>query len=346
MIPTKGYAAKQAKGALEPFSFERKAPGPKEVLIEIAYCGVCHSDLHKVNNDWGGSAYPLVPGHEIVGIVNKVGKDVKRFKPGDNAGVGCFIDSCRNCEACKDHEEQYCASATWTYGAKLADGLRTYGGYSERIVVNEDFVLTIAKDANLASTAPLLCAGITTYSPLKHWNVGKGQNVGIVGLGGLGHMGLKLAKSFGAKVVAFTHSPKKKEDALRLGADEVIVTSDVASMEKHKGSFDFILDTVSAPHDLNQMLGMLRRNGHYVIVGVPSDPHAVHAFSLIEGRHSLSGSLIGGIKQTQEMLDYCAKKGIVSDVEVIPMQDINKAYERMLKGDVRYRFVIDMKSLK
>jgi uncharacterized zinc-type alcohol dehydrogenase-like protein len=347
-IQSYGYAAHKVKDRLSPFSFVRRSPEPNDILIEILYCGVCHSDIHQVNNDWQGSTFPMVPGHEIVGKVTQVGASVRKFAVGDFAGVGCMVDSCRTCASCKDDEEQYCEKGcTWSYDSPERHiGGQTYGGYSNNIVVSEDFALKISKKADLAATAPLLCAGITTYSPLRHWKVGPGQKVGINGLGGLGHMALKFAKSFGAHVVQFTTSSGKVEDAKRLGASEVILSNRPDEMKKHEGTFDFILDTVSAPHDMNIFLSMLKRNGSHVIVGLPSVPYTVYPFSLIRNRRSFSGSLIGGIRETQEMLDYCASHGIVSDIELISIQKINEAYERVLKSDVKYRFVIDMSTLK
>jgi alcohol dehydrogenase (NADP+) len=346
MIASRGYAAQQASAPLAPFAFERRTPGPKDVQIEIAYCGVCHSDLHQAKNEWGGSFFPMVPGHEIVGVVTAVGSEVTTVAIGDRAGVGCLVDSCRTCASCRDGEEQYCTpGATFTYNSKTPDGGITYGGYANNIVVDEAFVLTIPAALDLAAAAPLLCAGITTYSPLKHWKVGPGQKVGIVGLGGLGHMGLKFAKAFGAHVVQFTTSTSKIADAKRLGADEVVLSNEPNAMQAHAGTFDFILDTVSAPHDLTAFLNLLKRDGTMVLVGVPDVPPVIHPFPLIIARRSLAGSLIGGVAQTQEMLNFCGEHGIVSDVEVIAMDTINVAFERMLKGDVKYRFVIDMATL-
>jgi uncharacterized zinc-type alcohol dehydrogenase-like protein len=342
-----GYAAHSAKAPLAPFSFERREPGPHDVQIEIQYCGVCHSDLHQVLDEWGGSIFPLVPGHEIVGKVVKVGAQVKGFKPGDLAGVGCMVDSCRTCASCGEGLEQYCEKGfVGTYNAKGRDGAITYGGYSNNIVVDEAFTLRISPKLDLAAVAPLLCAGITTWSPLRHWKVSKGQKVGVVGLGGLGHMAVKFAHSFGAHVVLFTTSAGKAEDARRLGADEVVVSRDKAELKKHARSFDFILDTVSAPHDLNALMALVKRDGTMALVGVPPEDPTLRIGYLIFSRRQLGGSLIGGIQETQEMLDYCAEHGIVSDIEVIPMQKINEAYERMLKSDVKYRFVIDIATLK
>jgi len=350
-ISAKGYAAVSASAALAPHSFTRRAPRPQDVQIEILYCGVCHSDLHQVRDEWKSmipTVYPCIPGHEIVGRVVKVGSAVKTLQVGDIAAVGCMVDSCGECESCKAGEEQFCLRfPTFTYNMPdLVSGGVTYGGYSDTIVVNEAFVLRVPTGLDLAGAAPLLCAGITTYSPLRHWNVGKGQKVGVVGLGGLGHMGVKFAHAFGAHTVLFTTSPNKAEDAKRLGADEVVVSKDANEMQKHAGSFDFILDTASANHDLNQYLTLLRRNGTMALVGAPDQPAPVAAFNLILGRRRLAGSAIGGIRETQEMLDFCAQHGITSDVETIPIQKINEAYERLLKADVKYRFVIDMASLK
>jgi uncharacterized zinc-type alcohol dehydrogenase-like protein len=344
---TAGYGAQAANSPLAPFSFARREPLPQDVQLEILYCGVCHSDLHTVRNEWKNITYPVVPGHEIVGRVTAVGSEVKRFKPGDLAAVGCMVDSCRTCPNCQAGLEQYCdVGFTGTYNSpdKFLGGM-TYGGYSKSIVVDQYFVLHIPDKGNLAGVAPLLCAGITTYSPLRHWKVVKGQKVGIVGLGGLGHMGLKLAHAMGAHVVLFTTSASKKEDALRLGADEVVVSKNQNEMDRHLLSFDFILDTVSAQHDLNTYLALLKRDATLTLVGGPEHPPAVEPFSLIFKRRSYAGSLIGGIPETQEMLDFCAQRGITSDVEIIPIQKINEAYERMLRSDVKYRFVIDMASL-
>ncbi len=348
MTTAKAYAAQSATTPLAPYSFERRDPGRLDVQIEILFCGVCHSDLHTVRSEWGPANYPCVPGHEIVGRVTKVGGQVKKFKEGDLAGVGCMVDSCHTCAACKVDLEQFCENGTiFTYNSpdKKSGGF-TCGGYSTSIVVEEAFVLHISDKLDLAATAPLLCAGITTYSPLRHWKVGKGQKVGVIGLGGLGHMGVKLANAMGANVILFTTSPGKTKDALRLGAKDVVVSKNADEMKKHANSFDFILDTVSAKHDINAYLPLLKRDGTLTLVGAPTEPLPVEAFNLIFQRHQLAGSLIGGIKETQEMLDFCAEHGIVSDIEMIPIQNINEAYERMLKSDVKYRFVIDMKSLK
>jgi uncharacterized zinc-type alcohol dehydrogenase-like protein len=347
MSATKVYAAKNATTPLEPWSIDRRDTKPHDVQIEILYCGVCHSDLHTARNEWGGTIYPCVPGHEIVGRVTKVGDHVKKYKVGDLVGVGCLVDSCRECDNCKEGLEQYCSNGmVGTYNGQQKDGSGvTYGGYSKQIVVTEDFVLRVSGKLPLAGVAPLLCAGITTYSPLRHWKVGKGHKVGVLGLGGLGHMGVKLAVSFGAEVTMLSHSPSKEADAKRLGAHNFLLTSDEEKIKAAANYFDFILDTVSAPHDYNTYLTMLNTNGVMVCVGAPSEPAVVPAFNLIFQRRSIAGSLIGGLPETQEMLDYCAEHNIVSDVEVINIKDINESYERMLKGDVRYRFVIDMATL-
>ena len=347
MASTKSYAAQDATTPLAPFTINRRDPKPHDVQIDIKYCGVCHSDLHFARNDWGMTVYPIVPGHEIVGVVTAVGDHVKKFKVGDLAAIGCLVDSCRECDNCKDGLEQYCVNG-WvgTYGGMEKDGSgATHGGYSKNILAHEDFVLRIADKQPLEAIAPLLCAGITTYSPLRHWKIGKGHKVGILGLGGLGHMGVKLAVSMGAEVTMLSHTPSKEADAKRLGAHKFVLTTDEAQAKSVAGYFDFILDTVSAPHDYNMYLGMLKTNGNMVCVGVPPPGEPVAPFNLIFQRRSLAGSLIGGLPETQEMLDYCAEHNIVSDVEVIAMKDINEAYERMLKGDVRYRFVIDMETL-
>jgi uncharacterized zinc-type alcohol dehydrogenase-like protein len=347
MIKTTGYAAEDAATPLAPFSFERREVGSHDVLIEILYCGVCHSDIHQVRNEWGNSIYPMVPGHEIVGRVARVGTGVTRFKEGDLAGVGCFVDSCRVCRNCKEGEEQYCENhLVVTYnGTEKDEKTPTYGGYSSQIVVDENYTLKVPANLPLQNVAPLLCAGITTYSPLRRFKVGPGQKVGVVGLGGLGHMGVKLAASMGAEVTVFSTSPGKEEDARGLGAHHFVVTKDPAKLESLAGQFDFILDTVSASHDLNLYLNLLKREGALVLVGAPEKPLEVHAFSIITNGRTLAGSMIGGIRETQEMLDYCAENNITSDVEVIPIEQITEAYERTVKGDVRYRFVIDMKSL-
>jgi len=345
---TRGYAAASAGAPLRPFEFERRQPGPRDVQIEILFCGVCHSDLHQARDEWGNSTFPMVPGHEIIGRVTQVGSAVTRFRAGDLTGVGCMVDSCRQCAECREGLEQYCQNTiTFTYNSPdPISGGSTYGGYSGRIVVDQDFVLRVSETLDPAGAAPLLCAGITTWSPLRHWQVGPGQRVGIVGLGGLGHMGVKLARALGAEVSLFTTSPGKAEDARRLGASEVIISRNPEEMRRHIGRFDLLLDTVAAPHDLDAYLTLLKRDGTLCLVGVPDQPHpSPSAFSLISRRRRLAGSLIGGIRETQEMLDFCAERGIVSDVEVIPIQQINQAYERMLRGDVKYRFVIDLASL-
>ena len=347
MIHASGYAAQSRTTPLQHFSFERRDPSPKDVVIDIDYCGVCHSDIHQVRDEWGGSVFPMVPGHEIVGKVSAVGSEVTRFRKGDRAGVGVMVGSCRECSSCKCGLEQYCEKGmVGTYGAKDSYGDITYGGYSNVIVTDEHFVYTISPELDPAAVAPLLCAGITTYSPLKHWGVGPGKKVGIVGLGGLGHMGLKFAHSLGAHVVQFTTSLTKKEDAMRLGADEVVLSKDADAMAKQKATFDFILDTVSAQHDLVPYLDMLKLDGTMTMVGLPETPSPVPTFALAGKRRALAGSNIGGVPETQEMLDYCAEHNIVSDVEMIPIQQINEAFERVLKSDVKYRFVIDMATLK
>jgi alcohol dehydrogenase (NADP+) len=342
-----GYAAQRARAPLGPFHFERRAPGPHDVQVEILYCGVCHSDIHQARDEWGGAIFPMVPGHEIVGRVTAVGEHVTKFQKGDLAAVGCMVDSCRTCSSCMAGQEQYCENGTvWTYNSRDKRGEVTYGGYSTTIVVDEAYTLTLSPKLDLAAAAPLLCAGITTYSPLRHWNVGARTKLGVIGLGGLGHMALKFGHAFGARVVQFTTSLGKKADALRLGASEVVLSTDPIAMKAHTRSFDFILDTVSAPHDVSEYLSLLKRDGTLTLVGLPEAPLAVPAFSLLSRRASLAGSAIGGIAETQEMLDYCAAQGIVCDVEVIPIQQINEAYERVLRNDVKYRFVIDMASLK
>ncbi len=347
MSSVKAFAALDNSSPLVPHTIERRDPKPHDVQIDILFCGVCHSDLHFVKNDWGMSTYPLVPGHEIVGKVTAVGPHVKKFKVGDLAGIGCLVDSCRDCDNCKEGLEQYCSNG-WvgTYGGQEKDGSgATYGGYSKTILAHEDFVLKISEKLDLAASAPLLCAGITTYSPLRHWKVGKGTRVGVLGLGGLGHMGVKLAVAMGAEVTMLSHTPSKEADAKRLGAHQFVLTSDEEQIKKVTGYFDFILDTVSAAHDYNFYLGLLRTNGVMVCVGVPPAPAQIPAMNLIFGRKSIGGSLIGGLPETQEMLDFCAEHNIVSDIEIIAMKDINTAYERLEKSDVKYRFVIDMSTL-
>lgn len=348
MTKVKAYGAQSATSPLAPLEIERRSPSADDVQIEILYCGVCHSDLHTARNEWKNTLYPSVPGHEIVGRVTAVGNQVKKFKVGDLAGVGCMVDSCGHCASCGDGEEQYCESGfTGTYNGPVFGGENTHGGYSQSIVVKESFVLHISHNAaQLAAVAPLLCAGITTYSPLKHWGAGPGKKVGIVGLGGLGHMGVKIAHAMGAHVVLFTTSAGKVADAKRLGADEVCISTDPDQMAKYANQLDFILNTVAAPHPLDPYLQLLKKDATMTLVGAPAEPHpSTEVFNLIFKRRQLAGSLIGGIAETQEMLDFCAKHGIVSDIEMIPMDVINQAYERMLKSDVKYRFVIDMKSL-
>jgi uncharacterized zinc-type alcohol dehydrogenase-like protein len=349
MIKTAAYAAQSATSPIAPFTIERREPGAHDVAIEILYCGICHSDIHQARNEWGGgSRYPMVPGHEILGRVSKVGKDVTKFKTGDLVGVGCFVDSCRHCEACGEGVEQYCEEGmVGTYNAedKKHGGL-TFGGYSERVTVDENYVLHIPANLDAKAAAPLLCAGITLYSPLRHWNVQKGQKVGIVGLGGLGHMGVKLASAMGAHVVMITTSPEKGKDAKRLGAAEVLVSKDAKDMAKHANSFDLIIDTIPVTHDLNPYVALLKRDKTLVVVGALEPLDAVHGAGLIMKRKSVAGSVIGGIKETQEMLDFCGKHNIVCDVEMIGASDINTAYERMLKSDVKYRFVIDIESMR
>ncbi len=346
MIQSKGYAAQDPKSSLMPFSFERRDPGAKDVVVEIAYCGICHSDIHQVRDEWGGSMYPMVPGHEIVGKVTAVGGDVTKFKVGDLAAVGVTVETCMECENCKAGAEPYCLKGmVGTYNAKDYDGAITFGGYANNIVAPGHYVYQISPKLEMAAVAPLLCAGITTWSPLKHWGVGAGKRVGIVGLGGLGHMGLKFAHSLGAETALFTTSPGKEEDARRLGADEVVLSKDKSAMKEHKGKFDFILDCVSAPHDLNEYMSLLRLDGTLCQVGLPDQPLPVSAFSLVTNRRSLAGSMIGGMNETQAMLDYCAEKNIVSDIEMTTVDKLEEAYERVIKGDVKYRFVIDMKSL-
>jgi uncharacterized zinc-type alcohol dehydrogenase-like protein len=350
MYKAKAYSATSATSPLASTSITRRDPTELDVQIEILFCGICHSDLHQVRNEWSGvmpTVYPCVPGHEIVGHVTKVGSAVTRFKPGDLAAVGCLVDSDGNCPECKAGFEQFCPNLTLTYNFpdKHLGGV-TYGGYSDSIVVTQGFVLHVPSNLNLAGVAPLLCAGITTYSPMRHWGVTKGKKVGVVGLGGLGHMAVKFAHALGAHTVVFTTSPGKKDDALRLGADEVVISRNADEMAKHAGSFDFILDAVSADHDINAYIQLLRRDGDLCLVGAPEKPLSVAAFGLLFGRKSLSGSPIGGLPETQEMLNFCGQNNITAEVEVIPIQKVNEAYERLLKSDVKYRFSIDMVSLK
>ena len=347
MINVFGYAAFDSKKPLSLFEFKRRLPKPHDVVIEIHYCGVCHSDIHQVRNEWQSSTYPMVPGHEIVGEVIEVGAEVKKHKVGDRVGVGCFVDSCRKCSNCKADLEQFCElGMSGTYNSTEQDKKTpTQGGYSTKIVVDENYVLSISKKIPFAEAAPLLCAGITTYSPLRHWNAGPGKKVAILGLGGLGHMGVKIAAAMGAEVTVLSHSPRKKEDALRLGAKHFINTSNEAEFASVAGQFDLILNTVSASIDLNPYLASLKRDGTLVLLGIPDQDPEIATFNLIFGRRSIAGSLIGGIKETQEMLDFCADNNISSDIELIPMKQINEAYERTIKGDVRYRFVIDLKTI-
>lgn len=350
MSRAKAYSAASATSPLASTTIQRREPTEHDVQIEILFCGICHSDVHQVRNEWEGmmpTVYPCVPGHEIVGRVIKVGSAVKKFKPGDIAAVGCMVDSDGTCPECKAGLEQFCPNFVLTYNSpdKHLGGV-TYGGYSDSIVVKEHFVLRVPSNLNLAGAAPLLCAGITTYSPLRHWGVGKGKKVGVVGLGGLGHMAVKLAHALGAQVVVFTTSPWKKDDAGRLGADEVVISKNADEMKKHAGSFDFILDAVAAPHDINAYINMLARDGNITMVGAPDQPFPVSVFGLLLRRRSFSGSIIGGIAETQEMLDFCGKHKITADVEVIPIQKVNEAYDRMVRSDVKYRFSIDMASLK
>lgn len=342
------FGTEAAEAPLQQLSIKRRNPTPHDVEIEISYCGVCHSDLHTARNEWHGTIYPCVPGHEIVGKVVSVGSHVTKFKEGDHAAVGCMVDSCRNCDYCNEGLEQYCETGnTGTYNSPDQYlGTQTYGGYSQSIVVDESFVLRVPDNLDLAATAPLLCAGITTWSPLKHWNIGPGKKVGVVGLGGLGHMGVKLAKAMGAEVIVFTTSPSKVEDAKRLGADDVVLSKDAKQMQRYAGKLHFVLDAVSAQHDINVYLNLLRVDGSLALVGAPEHPLPVAAFSLIPYRRSFAGSMIGGIAETQEMLDFCGENNIVSDIEIIGIQQINEAYDRLLKGDVKYRFVIDMASLR
>lgn len=347
MIPVKGYAAQNAKSPLAPYEFNRHEVKAHDVLIDIHYCGICHSDIHQVRDEWGGSSFPMVPGHEIIGTICQIGAEVTRFKKGDRVGVGCFVDSCRKCSNCKEDLEQYCdEGATLTYNSSTRDGSETtQGGYSTKIVVDENYVVRIPEQLPMDAAAPLLCAGITLYSPLKYWNTAPGKRVAIIGLGGLGHMGVKLAHAMGAEVTVLSHSMNKEADAKRLGANHFYATSDRQTFTKLNNYFDLMICTVSAKLDWNQYLTLLRRDGAMVIVGLPADEIPLHAFSLIRKRLTLAGSMIGGIKETQEMLDFCGKHNIVSDIELIPIQKVNEAYERILKSDVRYRFVIDIASI-
>ena len=344
MIPDKGYAALKAKGPLQPFSFERREVGENDVLIAIEYCGICHSDVHQARDEWGGSIFPMVPGHEIVGRIAKFGSKVTKFHQGDAVGVGCMVNSCRTCPSCKDGFEQFCdRGAVMTYNGYEHDGVTvTQGGYSTNLVVDQDFVLSIPAAIPLANAAPLLCAGITTYSPLRHWNVKPGDKVGVMGLGGLGHMAVKIAAAMGAQVGVISHSERKREDAMRMGAHEFIIGSDADTFKKYHGYFDLIVNTIAAPHGLGHYLSLLKRDGTMVIVGVPEKADELPAFPLILKRRRIAGSLIGGIAETQEMLNFCAEHGLSSDIELIPMDRVNEAYDRLVKGDVKYRFVIDI----
>ena len=347
-MPTvKAYAAAAAAAPLAPFEIERRAPGPSDVVLDVLFCGVCHSDIHQARDEWGGAVFPMVPGHEIVGRVSKVGAAVRGFAAGDLAGVGCMVDSCRTCEPCARHLEQFCQKgAAFTYnGTEMDRKTPTFGGYSKQVVCDQAFVLKVAPTLDPAAAAPLLCAGVTTWSPLRHWKAGKGTRVGVVGLGGLGHMAVKLAAALGCEVTMLSTSAAKEADSRRLGAHEFGLTSQKATFKRFAGHFDLIIDTISAPHDYNAYLGLVRVEGTMVLLGVPPAPTPVHAFSLIGGRRSLAGSLIGGIQETQELLDFCAEKKVAADVEVIAMKDVNAAYERMMKGDVRYRFSIDLATL-
>jgi uncharacterized zinc-type alcohol dehydrogenase-like protein len=347
MLQAKGYAAMTANAALTPFSFERREVGPHDILITITHCGICHSDIHQARDEWGGSLFPMVPGHEIVGTVARVGKEVKTFKTGDRAGVGCFVDSCRNCSACREGQEQYCESGMLlTYSGRDQAGHITQGGYSNQIVVDAQYALLIPQALSPAGAAPLLCAGITTYSPLRHWGVGKYHKLAVVGLGGLGHMAVKIARALGTEVTVLSTSEKKRQDAMRLGATHFELTSQPGTLAKLQRHFDFIIDTVSAPHDYNALVNLLKTDGTLILVGAPEKPAPLEPFPLILHRRSIAGSVIGGIRETQEMLDFCAEHKIESDVEVIPIQQVNEAYKRVLKGDVRFRFVIDLASLR
>jgi len=346
MFSTKGYAAQQAGVALGPFTFERREVGPKDILVQIRYCGVCHSDIHQARDEWGGAIFPMVPGHEIVGTVEGVGAEVKKFKVGDSVGVGCFVDSCRTCSSCTKGLEQYCETGMiFTYNGMDKDGQPTYGGYSKHIVVDEQYALAIPVGLPLEGVAPLLCAGITTYSPLRQWGVGKGHTLAVVGLGGLGHMAVKIGLAMGADVTVLSRSDSKRHDAARLGAHDYVATSQEGTLTRLARTFDFVIDTVSAPHDVNAYVELLKTDGTYILVGASPESIPISAFSLILRRRRLVGSLIGGIRETQEMLDFCGEHGLTSDVEVIPISQINEAYERVIQGDVKFRFVIDMASL-
>ena len=347
MIKTHGYAAHSATTPLTPFDYEHREPGPKDVQITVDFCGICHSDIHQARNEWNNAIYPMVPGHEIIGTVKAIGAEVTKFKVGDLAAIGCMVDSCRICDSCKAGEEQYCDNhaTVFSYNSKDKDGNITFGGYGNNIVADEEFVLTVPKNLDPAAAAPLLCAGITTYSPLKHWKAGPGKKIGVVGLGGLGHMALKFSHAFGAHTVQFTTSPSKVEDAKKLGADEVILTKEEGWATKHAGSFDFILDCVSAPHDITPYLALLKRDATLCTVGIPETPVAIHAFSVAMGRKNFTGSAIGGIAETQEMLNFCAEHNIVSDIEMTSFDKLEESWERVIKGDVKYRFVLDLKTL-
>ena len=347
MLPTKGYAAAAAKSPLQPFSFERRDVGAHDVLIRISHCGICHSDIHQARDEWGGSLFPMVPGHEIIGTVTQVGQSVRAFQVGETAGVGCFVDSCRTCRACREGLEQYCETGmVLTYSGRDKNGQLTQGGYSTQIVVDENYVLRIPRTLSPAAAAPLLCAGITTYSPLRHWGVGKYHKLAVVGLGGLGHMAVKIAGALGTEVTVLSTSERKRKDAERLGAADFAVTSDPQTFTKLQRRFDYVLDTVSAPHDYNAYANLLKTDGTMILVGAPDRPTPLEPFPLILHRRRIAGSVIGGIRETQEMLDFCAEHRIESDIQVIPIQDVNEAYERVVKGDVRFRFVIDLASLK
>jgi uncharacterized zinc-type alcohol dehydrogenase-like protein len=346
MIPTRGFAAMTAKAPLQPFSFERRDVGPSDLLIAISHCGICHSDIHQARDEWGGSLFPMVPGHEIVGTVTRVGSAVTRFRTGDRVGVGCFVDSCRSCPACREGLEQYCEGGmVLTYSGRDSTGAMTQGGYSTQIVVDEQYVLRLPAALSPAGAAPLLCAGITTYSPLRHWGVGKYHKLAVVGLGGLGHMAVKIAKALGTEVTVLSTSEHKRQDAIQLGAADFAVTSDPATFKKLARRFDFLIDTVSAAHDYNAYVNLLKTDGTMILVGAPERAVPLEAFPLILHRRRIAGSLIGGIRETQEMLDFCAAHRIESDVEVIAIQQVNEAYERVIRGDVRFRFVIDLNSL-